>query len=146
MKVIFIKDVKGQGKKGDIKEVKDGYGENFLIKKGYAIKKTDSGVKNLEHEKVKRSKEENDLISKANKLKEKLEKETFKFKVKTGEFNKVFGSVSVTMLKDELDKKGYSIERNKIHLKTSLGTLGVHEVEIELHKTVKVISKVELVK
>ena len=59
MKVIFIKDLKGQGKKGEIKEVKDGYGMNFLIKKGYAVLATDTGVKRLNEEnKLNKEKEE----------------------------------------------------------------------------------------
>ena len=53
MRVIFIKDLKNQGKKGEIKEVKDGYAKNFLIKNGYAIKKTKESLKKLERDKQK---------------------------------------------------------------------------------------------
>ena len=55
MEVIFIKDLKNQGKKGQIKNVKDGYAENFLIKNGYAVKKTSENLKKLEHENAKRA-------------------------------------------------------------------------------------------
>lgn len=95
MEVIFIKDLKNQGKKGQIKNVKDGYAENFLIKNGYAVKKTKENLSKLEHEKAKKAKE--DEINKENaiKTKEKLAKEVLEFQVKTGAGDKVFGSISV---------------------------------------------------
>ena len=58
MEVIFIKDLKNQGKKGDIKNVKDGYAENFLIKNGYAVKKTKENLSKLSHEQAKKAQED----------------------------------------------------------------------------------------
>ena len=83
MEVIFIKDLKGQGKKGEIKQVKDGYAENFLIKKGYAIKSTKSSLDKLEDEKKAKAIEVEEAKKAALTLKEKLEKVTLTFKVKT---------------------------------------------------------------
>ena len=71
MKVIFIKDLKGQGKKGDIKNVKDGYGMNFLIKNGYAVIANEGNVKHQETLNLKKQLEENEKINEANKLKNK---------------------------------------------------------------------------
>ena len=76
MEVIFIKDLKNQGKKGQIKNVKDGYAENFLIKNGYAVKKTKDNLLKLQQDQAKKQKEEEANIKKANEIKNKLSKET----------------------------------------------------------------------
>ena len=74
MKVIFIKDLKGQGKKGEIKEVKDGYAKNFLIKNGYAIKETKESLKILDREKKAKKQEDEEKVKQALKTKENIEK------------------------------------------------------------------------
>ena len=146
MKVIFIKDLKGQGKKDQIKEVKDGYAENFLIKKGYAVPATEANLAKLkrDQEKANQENEENKKIAIIEK--EKLEKERILFHVKTGEHDRVFGSVSPKQIKEALNKKGYQIDKKQICLENNLTTLGYHEVEIELYKGVIAKLKVQLVK
>ena len=106
MKVIFIKDVKGQGKKGEVKEVKDGYGMNYLIKNGYAVLATETSVKRLEKDNQKQEDLEQKELAKAQELKNKLSKIKLVFPVKTGEQNKVFGSISPKQITTELKKKG----------------------------------------
>ena len=133
MEVIFIKDLKGQGKKGDIKKVKDGYAENYLLKNGYAVKKTKENLSKLEHEQTKKKAADDRNKKDAIVLKEKLEKETLEFKVKTGEGDKVFGSVSVKQIKDELSKKGYKVEKSMISLDHAISSLGFHTVDINLY-------------
>lgn len=145
MQVIFIKDLKNQGKKGEIKEVKDGYAKNFLIKNGYAVAKNTDNLKKLERENKKVQKEDEENKQEATKIKEQLEKETFKFKVKTGTGDKVFGSISVKQIKDELDKK-YKINKNQINIKYPIASLGFHEVEINLYKEIKATIKIEVIK
>ena len=146
MEVIFIKDLRNQGKKGQIKNVKDGYAENFLIKNGYAVIKNKENLAKLNHELKK--KEELDLENKktAEDLKKKLDKETIEFKVKTGAGDKVFGSISVKQIKDELDKKGYKIEKNMIDTDGSISTLGFHNVDINLYANITATIKVHVVK
>ena len=146
MEVIFIKDLKNQGKKGQIKNVKDGYAENFLIKNGYAVRKTKENLAKLEHEKAKKSKEDEINKENAKKLKEKLSKEILEFKVKTGVGDKVFGSISVKQIKDELDKKGYKIEKNMIDIDGSISSLGFHDVKINLYQDIDTIIKVHVIK
>lgn len=145
MEVIFIKDLKNQGKKGEIKEVKDGYAKNFLIKNGYAVMKNETSLKELKRNlnNEKKSDEENRI--KANKLKESLEKETYKFKVKTGTSDKVFGSVSIKQIKEKLDEK-YDISKNQIMLDSPLTSLGYHKVCINLYKDINAIINIELTK
>ena len=145
MKVIFIKDLKGQGKTGEIKEVKDGYAQNFLIKKGYAVKETKESLNILN--KQKKDANEKDALNRkeAKELKSKLEREKIKFKVKTGEHDKVFGSVSVKQIKEELDKK-YKIDKKQIIIENPIQSLGFHEITIELYKDIKAKIKIEVIK
>ncbi len=146
MKVIYIKDLKGQGKKGDIKEVKDGYGSNFLIKSGYAIIANESGIKHINTENKRKEKETEEEIKKANINKEKIEKLELNFKVKVGLKDRVFGSVSSKQIISALKDKGFDIDKHNVHLDTALGVLGAHIVKIELHKHVIANLKVELAK
>lgn len=146
MKVIFIKDLKKQAKKGDIKEVKDGYAQNYLIKNGYAIQVTEKNMENVKKENDAKKQEELKLTKEAEELKKELEKMTLVFKVKTGEQDRVFGSISPKQIKEELLKKGYKIDKKQIELVTSLQSLGFHKVTITLYKEVKAELKVQLVK
>lgn len=142
MKVIFLKDIKGQGKKDEVKEVKDGYAINFLIKKGYAIAATNTNMKNLNKNLQTKKLEENLLIRDMEDIKSELEKLTLVFKVKTGNDSKMFGSISAKQIKEELNKLGYSIDKNKIVIENPISSLGFHNIEIILHK--KVIAKVKV--
>lgn len=146
MEVIFIKDLKNQGKKGEIKTVKDGYGENFLIKNGYAVLKTKENLAKLNHEQAKKAELDAKNKEEAIKTKEKLEKLVLEFKVKTGEGDKVFGSISVKQIKEGLLENGYKIEKNAIGIINPLSSLGFHNVEITLYHNIKATIKVHLVK
>ena len=146
MKVIFIKDLKGQGKKGEVKEVKTGYGQNFLIKNGYAILANEANLKHLNTENRKKEEELKNLIQNCEKIKKELEKKTLTFKVKTGKSDKVFGSVSVKQIVKELNKFGYEISKKMILINEPLTSLGVHKVTIELHKQVRAIINIKIEK
>lgn len=146
MEVIFIKDLKNQGKKGQVKNVKDGYAENFLIKNGYAIKKTKENLSKLQHEQAKKAKEDLENKNKAIEIKEKLAKEVLEFKVKTGEGDRVFGSISIKQIRDGLSEKGYKIEKSMIELDTAISSLGFHNVKINLYPEVIATIKVHVIK
>ena len=146
MKVIFIKDLKGQGKKGEIKEVKDGYGNNFLIKNGYAVIANDSNLKHFNTQKNKELLEENLYIKECEKIKEQLEKLKINIQVKVGKEDKVFGSVSTKQIVTELKKLDYNIDKNKIKIDSPISSLGIHIVKVELHKKVIANLKINLVK
>lgn len=142
MKVIFLKDVKNQGKKNEVKEVKDGYGMNFLIKKGYAVAATESSVNKLKKENSEKKLQENLLIKDMEVIKNKLEKEKFVFKVKTGKSDRMFGQISAKQIKSEIEKKGYKIDKNSVMIDHPITCLGSHIVELELHK--KVIANITI--
>ena len=145
MKIILIKDVKKQGKKGDILEVKDGFG-TFLINRGDAVLATSNSVNRLDRENKEREIKENNLIKECEVLKKKLENLKISFKVKTGEQDRVFGSVSAKQITEELKNKGYNIDKKQIKINNPLSTLGFHNVDIELHKKVIATIKIELIK
>ncbi len=146
MEVIFIKDLRGQGKKGEIKKVKDGYGENFLIKNGYAVLKTTESLAKLKKEQKEKENLKEQNIKEAQELKEQIEKVTLEFKVKTGEGDKVFGSVSTKQIKDGLSKENIKVEKNMIKLEESISSLGFHNIEIELYPKIIAKLKVHLIK
>ena len=145
MEVIFIKDLKNQGTKGEIKNVKDGYAKNFLIAKGYAVAKTSTNLNNLKKEQAKQA--ETDELNKKEALilKDLNEKDKIIFKVKTGEHDKVFGSISVKQIKEKLDQK-YKLDKKQIIINNPIASLGFHEVQINLYKDIVATIKIEVKK
>lgn len=137
MKVILLKDVKGQGKKDQIINVSDGYANNFLIKNGLAVAETKRSKEILDKEIDKRKKEEDALVASYQEIAKKLTDKEIIFKVKTGAQDKVFGTISTKQISDELKKIGYTIDKKCIHPTSNIDCLGTHKVNIELHKKVK---------
>ena len=146
MKLIFVKDLKGQGKKGDIKTVKDGYGMNYLIKNGYAVLASEGNLKHQETLTLKKELEEKEKIKESTELKNKIEKIRLKFVVKTGAGDKVFGNISPKQIATELKNKKIEIDKKLISKDTNINCLGTHIVKINLHKQVVAELKVDLIK
>ena len=145
MRVIFIKDLDKNNKKGDIKEVKDGYA-NFLIKQGIAVPENKQNLNVLNQEKQEKKEQEEQEREKSLELKKKLDGKTFDFKVKTGEGDKVFGSISSKAIKEEIEKSGIKIEKRMIDIKNNIDTLGFHDVKVNLYPKVYATIKVHLIK
>ena len=146
MKVILLADVKKQGKKDQIINVSDGYAKNFLIKNGLAVQATETSTKRLEKELDIKKKEEEANIEACKELAEKLKNKEIIIKVKTGEKDKVFGTVSSKQICEELKKMGFEIDKKKINVTYPLDTLGTHIVKLNLHKKVEGEIKVTLKK
>ena len=144
MKVIFIKDLKKQGKVNEIKEVSDGYATNFLIKNGYAVKytKTSNEILNTSL-KNKAIQEEND-IKEATKLKQQLEKIELVFNVKSGKDGRTFGTISTKQISEKLNELNYKIDKKQIVIDGSLNSIGTHYVKLNLHKKVECSLKIVL--
>ena len=137
MKIILLSDVKGKGKKDDIIDVSDGYGNNYLIKNKLGVPYTSGSKKVLDKEVLERKEKEQALIDELSIIKNKLENKNLKFKVKVGSQDKVFGNISTKQLSDEIKKLGFNIDKKCIKLNGNIDSLGVHKILIELHKKVK---------
>ena len=144
MKVIFIKDLKKQGKVNEIKEVSVGYATNFLIKNGYAVKytKTSSEILNKDMENKKNLDEKN--RKEAEIIKTKLEKICLEFKVSSNK-GKVFGSISSKHIVEELVKLGIKIDKKMILSNNSINSLGMHIIDVNLYKNVIAKLNVKLI-
>ena len=145
MRVILLKDVKKQGKKDDIIEVKDGYG-TYLINNKLAVLETKGSSKVLNKQKEEAALEESLLLKECEDIKKKLDKTTLNFKVNTGKNGQVFGQISTKQISDELKKKGFDIDKRKIKLDVPINTLGTTNVKVILHKKVDAILKIHLQK
>lgn len=143
MKVIFIKDLKKQGKINEIKEVSDGYAINFLIKNGYAVKYTKTSSSILNEDLKRKEKEEQKAIEAAQNVKEQLENICLEFAVSCNQ-GKVFGSVSNKQISESLLQCGIHVDKKMIITDGSISSLGTHIVTVQLHKKVKANLKVVL--
>lgn len=146
MKVIFLADVRGKGKKGDVKNVADGYAQNFLFKNNLAAPATLQVQRGLEREAQAKVDEAQAHLEAMKALKIELEKITLTFAMKVGAGGRSFGSVSSKQINQELQKRhNIKIERRQIKLDHPVQGLGTTKVKIELHKEVLVEISVKLV-
>ncbi|MBN1968271.1 MAG: 50S ribosomal protein L9 [Candidatus Delongbacteria bacterium] len=142
MQIILREDLQGKGKAGEIINVKDGYARNYLLPKGIAFPATDSFI-NMFKEEEKSAKKLLEKIKKgAISVKTALEGKVFKFKVKTGEEGKLFGSVTAQNIADEVAKLGIDLDRKKIKLDDHIKTIGEFEVPYKLHAEIEILIKV----
>ncbi len=135
MKVILKVDVKGTGKKGDVVEVADGYGRNFLIKKGMAEIATSSNVHEAAQKKEAAAFHKAEEIKATKALADEVNGKTVTVKIKVGENGKVFGSVTSSDVASELVKMGYDIEKKKIKM-DSIKNVGSYNAEIRLMENI----------
>lgn len=135
MKVIFIKDVKGSGKAGEIKEVKQGYAENFLLPKGFAVEVTKESLNEFEGKKSAESHREELQLSAASELAGKIEDVSLSMKVKVGANGKLFGSITSKEIADELSSLGITVDKRHI-LCEPIKTVGEHKIRVKLHQEV----------
>jgi large subunit ribosomal protein L9 len=145
MKVIFLKDVKGQGKKGEIKEVSEGYAANFLIPQKLAQPASQGNVKTLEQQKQAEIRKKEHEKEEAELLGKKLEGMTVVLRSKAGEGGRLFGSITNKQIAEELEKMKIKLDKRKIMLDEPIRTLGFTNVPVKLHHDVTVTLKVQVV-
>ncbi|MCS4487952.1 50S ribosomal protein L9 [Streptococcus sciuri] len=139
MKIIFLQDVKGKGKKGEIKEVPTGYAQNFLIKKNLAKEATSQAIGELKGKQKSEKKAQAELLAEAQKVRDRLSKETTRvqFKEKVGPDGRTFGSITAKKIADELLKQyGLKVDKRYIELDHPIRAIGLIEVPVKLHKDV----------
>ncbi|WP_163969296.1 50S ribosomal protein L9 [Oceanobacillus halotolerans] len=146
MKVILMKDVKGQGKKGEVKNVSDGYARNYLLKNNLAKEATSANLKALEAKKKKQKQEEQEEVEEAKRLKEELANTTVEVKAKSGDGGRLFGSITNKQIAEALKKShGHKIDKRKIELDSPIRALGYTNVPVKLHPEVTGTIKVHVV-
>ncbi|MBR3209572.1 MAG: 50S ribosomal protein L9 [Bacilli bacterium] len=145
MRVILLEDVKKQGKKDEIIDVKDGYGM-YLINNKKAVLETKGSSKVLKKQTDAAMAREKETISECEEIKKKLEKMVLSFKVKTGKNDQVFGQISTKQIASSLSEKGFDIDKKKIIIDVPINNLGITNVKVNLHKKVVATLKVELQK
>ncbi len=146
MKVVFLKDVKGKGKKGEIKEVAEGYAQNFLIPNGYARPATSGTVKEMEAFKASEDKRKEKELDDAKKLAKQLEETTVSISAKAGEGGRLFGAVTSKQIAEELLKKEkIKLDKRKILLDEPIRNLGYTHISVKLHQEVIAKLKVQVI-
>lgn len=145
MKVIFIEDVKGKGKKGDVKEIADGYAK-FLLTNKKAVEANSANMAVLKGQQKRKEKDKQEELELAKKLKEQLEDLEVKILVKAGEGGRIFGSVSSKQITEELRKQhNVKVDKKKIELPYGIQTLGYTNVKIKLHNEIQGVIKVHVI-
>ncbi len=137
MKVIFLKDVHNVAVEGDIKEVKTGYAQNFLFKKGLAVEATESNMKALERKLALIKEKEKTRIKDASDLAEKLKSVKVAFSRKAGETGRLYGAVTGQEIADAIKEQGVEIDKKLLDLKEPIKEVGVHNIKVNIFKDIK---------
>ena len=133
MRVILKREVAGLGRPGDVKDVADGYAQNFLLPRGLAIEATAGEMKVLARARDAKRAKQDRAHAEAEELAKRLSETTLVFKLKAGEQGKTFGSVTSKDIADALQRElKVDVDKTKVHLAEPLKAVGVHQVEIRL--------------
>ena len=147
MKVIFLADVKGKGKRGEVKEVPTGYAQNFLIKKNLAKEATKQAINELKGKQKSEEEAQAELLAEAKAVKVKLEQEStlVQFSEKVGPDGRTFGSITSKKISEELNKQfGIKLDKRYIKLDHPIRTIGLIEIPVKLHKDIDGIIKLQI--
>jgi large subunit ribosomal protein L9 len=136
MKLILTQEVTGLGAPGDVVEVRDGYGRNYLIPRGFAIRWTRGGERTIESIKAARASREVRDLDHAAEIKSKLDGETFTLQVRAGTGGRLFGAVTVGDIATAIKEAGTEVDKRKIIVGNPIKSLGVHQVTVKVHDDV----------
>ena len=147
MKLILTQEVTGLGGPGDVVEVKDGYGRNYLVPQGVAIRWTRGGEKTVESIKSARNSRAVRDLGHAEEVKAKIEGQTINVSVKAGETGRLFGAVTVAEIAAAISEAtGESVDKRTIAVDHAVRTLGSHQVTVRLHEDVLATVAINVVK
>lgn len=145
MKVILTEEIRGLGTRGDVVTVKDGYARNYLIPKNLAQEATTGNLKAIEHQRRKwalLAQQEKEVAQKAA---ERVKGVKITIEKRVGEHGHLFGSVTANEIADALAAKGIEVDKRRIELGSPIKNIGVHDVEVRLHRDVNASIQVEVV-
>ncbi len=138
MKVILLEDIKALGKKGEIKEVSEGYARNFLMPKKLVLEANKSNLNMLAHNQQKQKEKEAKELQNAQNLAEKLKDKTITVYGKAGEAGRLFGSITNKEVADAIEESlGMAVDKRKVELLEPMKTVGVYPVLLKLHSQVQ---------
>ncbi len=136
MQVILLQDVKGQGKKGEVVDVNEGYARNFLIKKGYAEVATANKLNEIKQKKASEQYRKAEELKAMQAMAKELNGKSFTVKIKAGQGGKVFGSVTAANIAEALSAGGYDVDKKKVILTQPIKMIGAYDVELKLYEGV----------
>ena len=137
MKIILTNEVSGLGTAGDIVEVKDGYARNYLVPRGFAIRWTKGGQKDVDAIRRARKIHEIQTLEQANEVKGKLEGLTVKLAVRAGDAGRLFGSVTPGDVVEAIKAvDGPLVDKRRVEIGSPIKTTGAHQVTVKLHSDV----------
>jgi len=145
MKVILTDEIRGLGTRGEIVTVKDGYARNFLIPKNLAREATPGNLRSIEQEKKKWATLANQERDVAQKAADAVKGAKVTIEKRVGDTGQLFGSVTANDIADALEARGIQVEKRRIELAQPIKSLGLHDVEVRLHRDVTAHIQVEVV-
>ena len=145
MKVILTEEIRGLGTRGDVVSVKDGYARNYLIPKNLAQEATTGNLKAIEHQRRKWALLAQEEKAAAQKAADRVKGVKIQIEKRVGEHGHLFGSVTANEIADALLEKGIEVDKRRIELGSPIKNVGVHDVEVRLHRDVSAHIQVEVV-
>lgn len=136
MKVILVEGVKKLGHAGEVVDVKRGYAENYLFKKGLAVPATAANMNEIETKAKARAEQEAKQLEAAQKISDELSGKHIEIKVKTGSGGRLYGTITAQNIADLLKKEGYNLDKREITLAENVKTVGTYKATLRLHPSI----------
>ena len=145
MKVILKRDVKGLGREGDLKDVKDGYARNFLLPTQAAVMADRGAIANWERHREQREERDRSVRADAEAMAEKLGELRLEIPVKAGERGRLFGAVTGHQIGDLVNRQGIELDRHALHLREPIKALGDYKIDVRIMPGVEAVLNVSVV-
>jgi large subunit ribosomal protein L9 len=136
VRVILLSDQRHLGRRGEVVDVKPGFGRNYLVPQGLALEATDSNIKYFEHQRAKIDARHSKERDAAQEIANRMANLRLEIPKRVGETDTLYGSVTAGDVAEAMEKKGFTVDRRRLDLEGGIKTLGDHQVRIELHPEV----------